>query len=305
MSAATQAEACDFLEWDSEFFGARIARLKTATPDAAGMQAALAWCRRERIDCLYFLADSTNPAASDLAQDHQFRLVDLRVTLAGAARANTAAASPASLRAAEPSDAERLKAIARVSHRDTRFYADEHFPAGRCDALYETWIEKSVNGYADCVLMAEENGQALGYVACHLKPAAAGQIGLLAVAPGAQQRGLGQHLLRAALDWFHGHGVERVTVVTQGRNVKAQRLYQRAGFVTESIHLWYHAWLNSAWAAQQSFPQKADNGRQAFQNGGLRCSTCHSVAGSSGTLAVNLTDVYTKMGETGLVSACE
>jgi ribosomal protein S18 acetylase RimI-like enzyme len=35
-----------------------------------------------------------------------------------------------------------------------------------------------------------------------------------------------------------------VSVVTQGRNVAAQRLYQRAGFVTASTQLWYHRWLD-------------------------------------------------------------
>ena len=46
----------------------------------------------------------------------------------------------------------------------------------------------------------------------------------------------------SALDWFATQGVEKVTVVTQGRNGAAQRLYQRCGFVTGSIHLWYHKW---------------------------------------------------------------
>jgi len=32
-------------------------------------------------------------------------------------------------------------------------------------------------------------------------------------------------------------------VVTQGRNLAAQRLYQRNGFVTASLQLWYHRWF--------------------------------------------------------------
>jgi hypothetical protein len=34
-----------------------------------------------------------------------------------------------------------------------------------------------------------------------------------------------------------------VNVVTQGRNSKAQRLYERCGFLTRSVQLWYHRWF--------------------------------------------------------------
>jgi hypothetical protein len=33
-----------------------------------------------------------------------------------------------------------------------------------------------------------------------------------------------------------------VRVVTQGRNVRAQRLYQAHGLLTRSIGLWFHRW---------------------------------------------------------------
>ncbi len=46
-------------------------------------------------------------------------------------------------------------------------------------------------------------------------------------------------------------------------------------------------------------------GRQAFRNGGLHCAACHAVAGSGGTLGFDLTGVFQKMGQAGLVSACE
>jgi ribosomal protein S18 acetylase RimI-like enzyme len=35
------------------------------------------------------------------------------------------------------------------------------------------------------------------------------------------------------------------TVVTQGRNIASQRLYQKHGFVTQSIQLWYHRWTSA------------------------------------------------------------
>jgi ribosomal protein S18 acetylase RimI-like enzyme len=65
----------------------------------------------------------------------------------------------------------------------------------------------------------------------------------IGVGPAARGHGVGTALVEALLSWAGSRGAERVTVVTQGRNVAAQRLYQRCGFLTRSIHLWYHHWL--------------------------------------------------------------
>jgi dTDP-4-amino-4,6-dideoxy-D-galactose acyltransferase len=51
--------------------------------------------------------------------------------------------------------------------------------------------------------------------------------------------------VNASLGWFAQHGCDRVQVVTQGRNLAAQRLYQRAGFLTADLKLWYHKWYQN------------------------------------------------------------
>jgi len=37
--------------------------------------------------------------------------------------------------------------------------------------------------------------------------------------------------------------IDKVSVVTQGHNLAAQRLYQRCGFLTHSIKFYYHKWF--------------------------------------------------------------
>ena len=44
------------------------------------------------------------------------------------------------------------------------------------------------------------------------------------------------------LDWFRTQGAHEVTVVTQGNNRAAQRLYQQCGFLSRDLQLWYHKW---------------------------------------------------------------
>jgi GNAT superfamily N-acetyltransferase len=239
---------CDILAWDTEFFGRRIARVTVQRLSQAEMSWVLDWCRQNAIECLYFLADPNDMTTVRLAEDNDFRLVDIRLTLERplADLALARAGLPGGVfRPAAPGDIPALRAIARVSHRDTRFRADSHFPPDLCDALYEEWIEQSCRGAADLVLVAEWRGQVAGYLSCHAA-AAGGQIGLLGVGPAYRGQGLGRRLLLESLDWFVAQGLGRVTVVTQGANLGAQRLYQKCGFVTKQVQLWYHSWFHPA-----------------------------------------------------------
>ena len=237
------SEICTYLDWDSEFFGVRIARYNGSRLSAERMPEAVGWCQSHQIDCLYFLADSGGRETVGLAEAHGFQLVDIRMTFRRSVPGEPE--PPAAVREFRAADAARLQSIARVSHKDSRFYYDGHFPESRCGKFYETWIERSCGGWADAVLVAETDGFAAGYVTCHLTPAGVGSIGLLAVAPECRGRCLGEQLTKAALAHFRAKGMQEVTVVTQGRNVRSQRLYQRCGFVTESVELWYHKWFGA------------------------------------------------------------
>lgn len=232
---------CQFLDWDSNFFGFRIGRVKPNRLTPGDEKYIHTWCETEQIRCLYFLADSGDPVTSTLASQHGFRLVDVRMTLELSRNASNRMAP--SIRPARAEDVAGLAEIARSSHTDSRFYFDERFPRERCDHLYETWIRRScLEGFADAVLVAEQDSRPAGYITCSLS-AGVGSVGLIAVADWARGAGHGSGLVRSALAWFEERNVSAVRVVTQGRNVQAQRLYQRCGFVTASVELWHHRWF--------------------------------------------------------------
>jgi dTDP-4-amino-4,6-dideoxy-D-galactose acyltransferase len=235
---------CEYLEWDSQFFGRRIARASASALTKESVAEIELWCSLHRIDCLYFLASSTDRWTAKLAQENMFRLVDIRVTLdlqVGKSHNNDSSGS--GIRNAVENDIPALRAIARTSHRDSRFYQDGHFPEHLCDELYEVWIEKSCRGWASTVFVGEENGAIEGYLTCHLPSSENGQVGLVGVAGRAQGKGIGTRLVSCAVRWFAQQGAENITVVTQGRNVPAQRLYQKCGFATRSVELWFHRWF--------------------------------------------------------------
>jgi dTDP-4-amino-4,6-dideoxy-D-galactose acyltransferase len=239
-------DPCTELPWDSTFFGRRIARVAGHRSSDAHANEVLTWCASHHIDCVYFLADADDRETVRAVTRRGFELVDIRVTLVRTGAVPTAGAG---IRPCLPADVRALEAIARSNHTDTRFYFDGRFPRERCDDLYATWIASSCAGRADAVLVAERDGAPAGYISCHVdrtRPdrVPVGSIGLLGVAESSQGHGIGGALIDSALAWFGEHGLATVEVVTQGRNVRAQRAYQRRGFVTQATQLWFHRWFS-------------------------------------------------------------
>ncbi len=246
-------EPCEVLPWDTAFFGFPVARIRGGLLDQRRAEHIDTWCHCQGIRCLYLLSSASDSTTTWLAEVHGFHFVDIRVTFERKFNGEEAvgahffnAQSPI-VRSSTLADLDVLHDIARVSFRDTRFYYDTHFPREKSDALYGTWITKSCQGEADVVLVAEDSGKAVGFITCHLDDRARrGNIGLIGVCRAAQGRGVGQALVNHALSWFQMRGVDAVSVVTQGRNIGAQRLYERAGFLVREVQLWYHKWFDVA-----------------------------------------------------------
>jgi GNAT superfamily N-acetyltransferase len=237
---------CEHLDWDSEFFGCRIARVVVPCLTEISIAQIEAWCATERIDCLYLLVDSSDIKTARIAEEKSFRLVDIRITLGLSAMDIGAGVDSSSckIRDATENDIPVLRAIARDAHRDSRFYYDRRFPKEKCDELFETWIEKSCRGWAAKVIVADEGNGAEGYLTCHTEPSGRGQIRLVGVAERARGRGLGSRLVKGGTQWFAKNGAIEISVATQGRNISAQRLYQKHGFAPLSVGVWFHRWFS-------------------------------------------------------------
>lgn len=57
----------------------------------------------------------------------------------------------------------------------------------------------------------------------------------LIVRPDQRGKGLGTRLLRAAIEWARREGLSRITLLTDGDNVRARRLYARHGFSVSAM----------------------------------------------------------------------
>lgn len=240
--------AIQFLEWDSQFFQRRCARLLGSGLDS-GLNLALKQASEMDLDCLYYLAEPDAPADIRALEKTGFRLVDVRLVFATRQEhfpqdEQSPPYAGASFLPALENHIPELRQIALEGYEHTRFLNDPCFEQQRARELYATWIENSVGGYADRVLVATVGERVSGFISLHLPGESNyGTIGLVGVAGHARGRGIGLQLVERALAWFQRQDVPAVQVVTQASNRAAQGLYQRAGFRLAAIGLWYHKWF--------------------------------------------------------------
>ena len=190
-----------YLAWESQFFGFNIGRLSSLELDPGRWAAAEKESQDLRPSCLYYLADPAAPAAIQTAEKVGFQFMDARLTLRFSQLNKASAITQIELpnhrlRTAQTSDRPELKAIARTSHHNTRFYADPNFRLEDCNRLYEVWIESSPAGYAQKVFVAEnkKSGTVEAYITCHLNDQK-GEIGLIAVHASARGQQIGYSLV--------------------------------------------------------------------------------------------------------------
>ncbi len=228
------------LDWDSEFFGFAIARVTSHALTAQEIDGVLAECRRRGVRCLYLLTGDER--TSLLAQDRGFRLHDVRVELDRSLDGHASTRTQFTVAAARPDQRRALAAWARERFTDSRFFADPGFDDDRARDLFAAFVDRGFDAH-DRRTLADADGR--GFVICRLQPErAVGRIELIGVAPGAEGSGLADALMHAAHDEFVAAGLQRAEVVTQARNIAAQRLYQRLGYRSRRSALWFHRWFD-------------------------------------------------------------
>lgn len=232
-------------EWETSFFGVKTARVLPSRVTSVDIQSILEECRLSSVQVVHYLADADDDNSVLAAEQAGFHLVDVRITLEwNVTSIPSNQTNNCTIRDFLAKDVPVLQEIARSSYSQTRFYYDRHYSKERCDELYATWIAKTCQEESGRVIVSERDGAIVGFVTCVTEPdILEGKIGLVGVRRDAQGKAVGRTLVTEAQRWFAAAGMRRVTVVTQIRNISAQRLYQRCGFVTCGIGFWYHKWI--------------------------------------------------------------
>lgn len=227
------------LDWDSHFFKRKIGRVVHKRIDRVLWDAINAEARDLGIECLYFLVDISCSSTQDVVREHRLLWVDTRLEYTR--NEITSLNQNPHIRLATFDDLLALTPLARTSHLDSRFFFDPNFPQETCEDFFQVWLKNSFCGFADAVFVFDD-GKISGYMTLH-RHDEIGQIGIIAVDPAARGHGIGRSLMDAAHTQYSQWGLSTANVVTQLRNIQAQRLYQANGYRITSAYHWYHYWL--------------------------------------------------------------
>lgn len=149
------------------------------------------------------------------------------------------------LRPATTTDQEPLgrygAALMRQHHAadPRRFIQVEHPEAG-----YGRFLVSQVSNPDSLVMVAENDGQVVGYIFAGLEPTdwmelrgPCGVVQDIYVDEAARHLGAGRALLKAAIEWIRSRGRTQVVLLTKTQNQHAQHLFAALGFRPTMIEM--------------------------------------------------------------------
>jgi GNAT superfamily N-acetyltransferase len=249
------------LEWDTAFFGERMATLVLVDALAGGaahpasgrarsslladsdalaheLRAALRQAELDGYRHVSFRVPAADIPAIWAAERAGLRLMDVALDLRFTFGA-TPLPSPGdrAIRLGVSADIPALRAMTTGAFTLTRFGLDPFFTNSQVDAFYEAWATNLFSGLADVVLVADVDSRPAGFVSCKVTASGEGRIPLVATSQAFQRRGIARDLIAAALAWFADAGCSVAYVRTQAANNPAVTLYERAGFTVNKSEL--------------------------------------------------------------------
>ncbi len=249
------------LDWETNHFGVCAAQLVDPDLDDDALDddtldLALRVARDQGVQLLVWAAGTDRDVPRQMLDQFGGRLVDRKATFRKLLRGVTAddslprATDPVVIAYSSATASAGLVELAIISGAYSRFRVDPRIPREQFEAMYQVWIERSVNKeLADAVLIVpadnsrdDRHDHPLGMISLSESDGVA-SIGLVAVAADAQGRGIGSALMRAAHQWMRDRAARESLVVTQLANGRTCRLYEKSGYHLVRVQPYYHFWL--------------------------------------------------------------
>ncbi len=139
-------------------------------------------------------------------------------------------------------DTQDLYQLAYESGKHSRFRLDRNFDTEKFKDLYRLWIDNSIHSnFADDVLLYKNDGKVVGLLTYKIEQHNA-NVGLIAVSPQQQGKGIGGILLNHLEAVLSESGITDLTIPTQHENEQACRFYTRSGYVISEKNFIKHYW---------------------------------------------------------------
>lgn len=236
----------NILEWDSKFFGYKVARINKAHLTSDELKGVLSSLSNINVRLVYWSVNPKDDTANKAAKVQNGFLADEKITyIKDVSTYPSKDVNQKYLHSYlhKPLN-KHILSLALQSGVYSRFEIDKNFKRNEFSKLYRRWIERSLKGEIaiDVIVYVDKNIEK-GLVTLEFK-SGYGSIGLIAVDKKYRGHGVGKQLVNKALAKFKNLGIKIVKVATQTDNIVACKFYEKLGFVEESVQNVYHFWLN-------------------------------------------------------------
>jgi ribosomal protein S18 acetylase RimI-like enzyme len=227
------------LPWDSRHFGVSMGRIKAEALDPGQASLALKNAHAGKLDLLEAFCRLEDEVSIRTLEDAGFCFSGIKAYLSKRVGQTPDTQSVMLLETAEESDIPLLERTFGELYTDSRYYCYPGLEPERISSLYKVWIAKAVRGYHDDLCLIMRSGEEpVGMCTLRLKEQI-GRIGLLGINPMHRREGFGLLLLALAEGWLRRASIRDIATATQGKNMAAIRLYERAGFAVTAFEMSY------------------------------------------------------------------
>lgn len=229
----------EILDWDSQFFGFKVAKIKSNALIEENQEELLSKMSKKGIKLGYYFSPVPLPSKMD-SEYFDINLVDKKVPLV---KPLAEYKRNPKVREYTKRDAEdKLIELAQLAGIHTRFNKDPNIPKEKYEELFRVWVEKSVSKeMATDVLVYMEENEIVGFTTIQLQKKGP-YVSLLAVQKEHEGKGVSVALMNAIENILVSRRHTHVYGATQMDNRKAMVVYQRYGLRPQSVEYVYHLW---------------------------------------------------------------
>ena len=135
---------------------------------------------------------------------------------------------------------KKLQELNEQLSLESRYAKDIEISNNIARAIYHIWIENSVlYGFSDQIFSVWDDQNIAGLITLK-KRDNVGYIDLLVIDQDYRGKGLARNLVQNAINYFVKLNINTLNVETEGENIRANRFYQRFGFILSDLYLVYH-----------------------------------------------------------------
>lgn len=231
----------EILDWDSEFFGFKVARISSNISQKYYKEL-ISELYHFNVELIYFNS-SFDPSESEF---YSILKIDEVVELSKELKLKKNFHPKVKFFNQSEATLEMKNLVRRIARR-SRFYFDDNITTAKVYKLYDIWLDKSVNGIgADTVLVYEENNKIKGFATVKVNENnGVGVIPLMGVESKSEGKGISFMLMEAIESYLLEKKCSILRSSTQAKNLKALKVYERFGIKCESGSVINHLWRKS------------------------------------------------------------